>query len=126
MSVNKYFGEVNERNVHLLLKGHMQAGCLMIEKCDLSVKIIDEWYKTCCDYHNIDDSPSEAQNDKCFIEHRHDQSVFNMIMKKYGIHNYFLDPAYFYPDWNRYGKEYPIWYCRNKTGISIILNDHAK
>lgn len=52
---------------------------------DQTRKFCNEWYSICCDYHNIDDTPSISQNAISFKEHRHDQSVFSLLCKKYGI-----------------------------------------
>jgi hypothetical protein len=99
--------------VDLLQKNQIQAGCLMMQKCSEIVCLIDSWYNWCHDYHLIDDSPSVATNSPQFIEHRHDQSVFNLLIKERGLYNYEMEPAD-----NKI--ENPIWYCRNRGGRSII------
>ena len=55
--------------------------------CKETRDLVNEWYDLCCDYHNIDDSPSIKKNLETFIEHRHDQSVFSLLIKKYGIYS---------------------------------------
>jgi len=35
----------------------------------------------------IDDSPSISKNLDCFREHRHDQSIFSLLTKKYNIYS---------------------------------------
>ena len=57
---------------------------------------------------------SVAPNSRHFIEHRHDQSVFNLLIKERGLYNYEMEPAD-----NKI--ENPIWYCRNRNGSSIIV-----
>ncbi len=47
--------------------------------------IIDFWYNIGCNYHMIDDSPSIKENYNNFIEHRHDQAIFSLLLKKYNI-----------------------------------------
>lgn len=93
---------------------HVQAGALLIKKTKTMSIIIDLWYNLCCNYHFIDDSPSVLPNHPKFIEHRHDQSVLNMILKTYGYLNYKL-----YSTMEGTDNEYPIWYARNKTGTSL-------
>jgi hypothetical protein len=46
---------------------------------------IKEWYEWCIkdNYHYITDAPSRLQNHINFQEHRHDQSVFSLLLKKY-------------------------------------------
>jgi hypothetical protein len=60
------------------------AGIFILRKCDTTIKLTTEWYKTMCNYNLIDDSPSILNNDITFIENRHDQSVFSLLRKKYG------------------------------------------
>jgi hypothetical protein len=104
-------------NMNLLKINHLQAGCLLIQKCELTEKIISEWYLNCEIYNNIDDSPSKAQNYERFVEHRHDQSVLNMVLKKYKA------IAHYYGDIFSSEKNFvtsPILYIRNKTGKSVL------
>jgi hypothetical protein len=104
-------------NIRLLLVNHLQAGCLLIQKCKFIDMIMDEWYRTCEIYHNIDDSQSKILNFKNFMDHRHDQSVLNMILKKYKIINNF-DCDYLSSNKNMITS--PILYIRNKTGKSVL------
>jgi hypothetical protein len=111
-----------DNNIELLKKPHMQAGCVLMQKCDIIVNLYNEIYEIASNNYNlIDDSPSIETNYKEFIEHRHDQSIFNLLVKKYNLLNYDLDPTDFgHP--NQYlqsGITYPIWTCRNRTGVSL-------
>lgn len=65
----------------------IQAGTLLIYLCKETRLFIDEWYSICCEknYHYIDDTPSIEPNHKTFIEHRHDQSIFSLLLKKHNI-----------------------------------------
>ena len=60
------------------------GGIFILRKCDFVCKLIREWYEVCCNYSLIDDSPSKLPNYPEFSEHRHDQSVFSLLRKKYG------------------------------------------
>jgi len=62
------------------------AGLILFLVCDKTRKLVNEWYELSCDYHLIDDSPSISQNLPCFKEHRHDQSIFSLLTKKYNIY----------------------------------------
>lgn len=64
-----------------------QATIIFIKKNDKTYKLIEEWYTIACNYHFIDDSNSIEQNDSSFIEHRHDQSIFSLLTKKYSFNN---------------------------------------
>ena len=63
----------------------IEAGVILLEVNDLTRKLIKEWYDICSDYHYIDDSPSINKNVFFFYEHRHDQSVFSLLIKKYKL-----------------------------------------
>lgn len=62
-----------------------QSGALIIYTCPKTKFIMDLWYDTSCNYHFIDDSKSNAKNLQCFKEHRHDQSILSLILKKYNM-----------------------------------------
>lgn len=68
-----------------------EAGCALYLVCDETRKLVDEWYTLCCDYHNIDDTPSLLDNVNDFREHRHDQSIFSLLTKKYNIFSNSID-----------------------------------
>lgn len=116
-----------ENNIDLLKQNQMAATTLLMVKNELIVDLINEYYEISSNnYHLIDDTPSVENNFCDFIEHRHDQSVFSLLVKKYGLKNYDLDPLYLggvesKQNYINNGMEYPIWTCRNKTGVSIQL-----
>lgn len=86
-----------------------QAGALLFKICDNTRDLVNKWYELSSDYHNIDDTPSISKNLDCFKEHRHDQSLFSLLTKKYNLYsNYSLFDC--------------IEYNRNKTGTSHITN----
>ena len=100
--------------------GQIMSGAFFLKKTDDNLKMLNEFNELCKfnNYHFIDDSPSIEPNDETFIENRHDQSCFSILMKKYK--NFCIpDETYFYPDWIK-GIKYPIWALRNKTGNSIF------
>lgn len=122
MDLIKYLDMEKSNKLHL---NHIQSGCFMMKKCDIIVKMFEEYYNIACNYHLIDDTPSVLPNHSSFKEHRHDQSILSLLVKKYDLLNYDLYPT----DWGHtvhaaqnYKKnamDYPIWYCRNRTGISM-------
>ena len=97
----------------LLKKNHMQAGYLMMVKCPEIVNLIDTWFEFVEKYNLLDDSPSVLQNSPHFIEHRHDQSIFNLLVKDRGLINYDAEPA-------DCKIKNPVWYCRNRDGPTCI------
>ena len=84
-----------------------QAGAIMFLICNKTREFVNTWYELSCDYHNIDDSPSIKPNFHCFREHRHDQSIFSLLLRKNNIVN-------------DEDLHMCIEYARNKTGKSNI------
>ena len=86
----------------------LQASIILLLVCPETRRLIKDWYDISCDYHNIDDSPSISKNYDSFIEHRHDQSIFSLLVKKYNLinQNTLLEEV--------------IYIFRNKGGISRI------
>ena len=68
-----------------LNKPQHQATAILFLVCDETKQFVNEWYDIGCNYHNIDDSPSIIPNLPCFREHRHDQSIFSLLSKKYKL-----------------------------------------
>ena len=84
-----------------------QAGANLFLVCPETREFVNKWYELCCDYHNVDDSPSIIPNADNFSEHRHDQSIFSLLTKKHKLFSsHKLDDA--------------IYYSRNASGISRI------
>jgi hypothetical protein len=125
MDIIKYFGM--ENNIDKLKLPHMECSTLIIYKNNLTSELVEEWYNVCSNNYNfIDDSPSIAPNFDSFIENRHDQSIFNLVLKKHNIINYDLYPNYWgigigsRDNYIKNGLKYPIWTCRNKKGQSLL------
>ena len=62
-----------------------QGGTNMFYICDQTRKLVNEWYNISCIYHFIDDTKSDNDNYPTFREHRHDQSIFSLLTKKYEL-----------------------------------------
>lgn len=62
-----------------------QGGILLFLVCDKIIQMVNKWYSYACYYPNINDSPSSYPNICYFQEHRHDQSIFSLLSKKYGF-----------------------------------------
>ena len=86
-----------------------QAGAILFNICNNTKDFVNKWYELSSVYHNIDDTPSLSKNLVCFKEHRHDQSIFSLLIKKYNFNsNYSLFDC--------------IEYNRNRSGKSRISN----
>ena len=98
----------------MLHNGHLmtpqkQAGAIALLACDETRKLAKDWYNIASsnNYHFIDDTPSVRENINGFNEHRHDQSIFSLLVKKYGLSNEINICDY-------------VMYNRNKTGTSHL------
>ncbi len=92
---------------------------------DFSKKFISEWFhiSKAKNFIYLNDVISTHQT-KQFIEHRHDQAIFSMLMKKYDL-PVLRERSYFPPDLyykNSYIFKYPIHALRSKTKKFYILN----
>jgi hypothetical protein len=100
MDLINHLDFLNETDTEQLI-----ATTFVLRKCSHTVDLVNKWYETCCNYHMINDSPSIVPNDPTFIDHRHDQSVFSILRKKYGTLT-IPDETYFI-NWNE-GSDKPI------------------
>jgi hypothetical protein len=89
-----------------------QATTIMFLINSQTRQFVDEWYSIMCNYHFIDDSPSIAINSPRFQEHRHDQSVFSLLTKKYNIFS------------KRFTMAGAVQLLRNRTGNSYLGNGY--
>mgnify|MGYP001470646235 CR=1 FL=1 len=64
-----------------------QGGTILLYVCDDTRRLVNEWYETACNYNLIDDSPSKSNNYDGFKQHRHDQSIFSLLTKKYNFNS---------------------------------------
>lgn len=114
-----------DKEIEVLKQPQMQATCLLIYKCNETIKLISDWWRVAQNHHMIDDSPSILQEREGFIDYRHDQSILSLLAKKYGLYNIELDNTCFgYAfehalNYQRHAMDVPIWTCRNRTGVSI-------
>lgn len=61
------------------------ATSILFKKTDIVIKLLKEWIEMCCvdNYRLVDDSKSVFPNDEHFKDHRHDQAIFNLLVRKY-------------------------------------------
>lgn len=86
-----------------------QGGTNMFLVCEDTRNLVNEWYNIACKYQLLNNLPSTTKNLDCFREHRHDQSIFSLLTKKYNLFSKktTLD-------------DFVMIYPRNKTGKSRI------
>lgn len=104
----KYFDAFDLLDTEILV-----GGILIMRKNNHTCKIVKLWYDTCINHKNlIDDSHSISNNDPMFFDHRHDQSVFSIIRKKYGT--IYLDDETYKLIGDKFNNTYPIHASRIK------------
>jgi len=86
---------LNKMNALELMNHEQIHATFFIIKCTpQTIELTKQWYETGCDYHMIDDTPSQLPNDSSFREHRHDQSIFSILRNRHGTdiyhHNHFI------------------------------------
>jgi len=90
------------------------GGIFFLKNTKVNRDIIEEIKEICVEDNHfyINDSPSKEPNHPEFKEHRHDQSVFSLITKK---HKFYCipDQTYWPQDWEKSGRDYPIWATRD-------------
>ena len=99
LNVN-YFGFLNKKKI--THSPQYESGCIFLKKNKFTLKLLDEWanvYRN--DFSLADDSKSKLNNLKGFLENRHDQSIFSLICKKYGVKTL----SAFEIDWAYLGKK---------------------
>lgn len=108
------FIELDMYNLKYAESQQRAATCILFLVCDETRKLVNEWYDLGCNYHLINDTGSKSTipdlESKCgkLHQHRHDQSIFSLLTKKY---NLFCSDIYHNPS---------IHTRRNRTGISRI------
>ena len=82
--------------VQLSMKDHpeintsqIQTTAFILTKCDKILEFVRLWYALCGNYHLINDMPSTIPNAPKYDEHRHEQSIFSILLKKMNFFQYF-------------------------------------
>lgn len=74
------------------------------------MNVANEWYKNCEDYILINDNL--CGEDKEFVAHRHDQSIYSAVVNKIGSIK--LKDETYYQNWETDGFRLPFWARRIK------------
>jgi hypothetical protein len=95
----------------------LMASFQLIRKTDFSIVFYKELLEYACDEKNITDVfDYKIAQEKYFIDHRHDQSIFSLLYKKYNLKP-FKDPS-------QYGR-YPNNYAGMKIGNLKVNKLHV-
>ena len=100
-----------QADIDTMRSNQFMATVIILRKNAHSTKIINEWYDIVSNHQLINDELLNNEY-KVFIDHRHDQSIFSMLIKKYGAVK-IPDETFFHPNWEN-GRDFPIWATRIK------------
>lgn len=91
------------------------ASFILIKKDDFSVNFVAEWLEACQVKDWICDVPETDLKDEItnFVDHRHDQSLFSLLTKKYNLQS-FCDPS-------QYGNEMRSKFSNSLYGQVLVL-----
>jgi len=104
-----YFGCKNE----VKTSGQLMGTVLLFRKCKHSSFLIDTWLKVLYDDPILfTDKRNDIIQHKDFIDHRHDQSIFSVIRKQYGVA--VLPDETWFKNFMVDGKHFPFWATRLK------------
>ena len=105
-----------DKDEEFLNSANFAAGFIALKKTKQNIKIIEKWLNVFYKHWNfVDDSPSKIPNFDCFIENRHDQSIWNIIAK---THNVKAFPKEFYHQ----SYNTPLICARNKIYLPDDVN----
>ena len=105
---------MNMDNNQYLNTPQFQTTSICFYNCSITYEFVKIWYELSCNYHNINDSSSFLPEYDSFIEHRHDQSIFSLLLKKHNIISQTKDSLW---------SDDSIYLLRNKTGLCRIINN---
>lgn len=108
-----YFGVLN--NPQYMNHGQVATTCFFLQKRPESQHIIDTWFYIENFRHElVTDAPSHLPNVDGFQEHRHDQSVFSLLMVKYGGTELPVEEIFTEGDYEKELSDKPIWAIRKR------------
>ncbi len=111
---------VRGRLDEVLDSNQLVGGILVLNRSVETIELIQKWcdYSTAENYHFLDDSPSTADNHPDFKGHRHDQSIWSLLVKGSNF-TILRDETYFPGSWQSHGRDFPFWATRNATGLTV-------
>lgn len=97
----------------------VMASFIVIRKNKFTIEFMKEYMRYACDEHLITDTKSKTPNYPEFIDHRHDQSIYSLLCKRYDVTRA-DDPT----QWGQKHKQAPassqyIWHRRNNNHIKL-------
>lgn len=99
-----------------ITSNQFMATVVLLKKTNHSMNFIEDWYNLATSHYELINNDRRSDEFPEFIDHRHDQSMYSLMVKKHGT-NGIKDETWFpYPGerWPEVGGKYPIWARRDK------------
>lgn len=91
--------------------GQLVATVVLLKKCEHSVKMVDLWYDTVKKNSELfTDNMNNAFQHPEFVAHRHDQSIWSVLLKTHGAE--ILPDETYFDDFEKQGAAFPLWAAR--------------
>jgi hypothetical protein len=75
-------------------EGQIVGGIWLFQKNPITERFISEWIRFSEDAQLITDAPSKSANHVSFVDHRHDQSIFGLLVLKFNLGLVLNDQTY--------------------------------
>jgi hypothetical protein len=73
-------------------------------------------------FSNVKNPEMGAPQLPCFVDHRHDQSVWSCLLKSRAVY-LIPDETYHAPKWSSGGASFPFWATRKCSGSSLVVGE---
>lgn len=96
------------------------ATIILMKKCHHSIMLVDKWYDVLNHQVELFSDKLDADNQRPgFVTHRHDQSIWSVILKTYGAE--ILPDETYFDDFMRDGQFFPFWAARLGRFESVYI-----
>jgi hypothetical protein len=113
-TIQTVLNDLNEKEKETIKEsGQCIATTVILRKNSHTIGLIQEWLNYAEIYSLINDEKNIHLQHRQFKDHRHDQSIFSLLVKKRGSVK-IPDETFFYPNWMEKGENYPIWATRQR------------
>lgn len=96
----------------VIINSNQLAGnVFLLKKCNHTTLLVDEWYNTLSKHPLLfTDDQNILHQERRFLKHKNDQSIFSIIRKTYGSETIADETSF--SDFVREAQDYPLWATR--------------